>query len=85
MTDKITYAKAGGPPDNWRNLLVFDGPEQLDAVIECDTVAGYAIYHPKGADGRFIIAGENLCTIRLESKHLRIEVSKRDTSGEAQR
>lgn len=39
----ITYAKAGGPPVNWRFLDCFDGDQPLSRVIEIDTVAGFYI------------------------------------------
>lgn len=46
---EITYAKAGGPPDNWLDLMVidFDTGEMLDFVVEVNTVEGWADCYDK--------------------------------------
>lgn len=50
MTDPITYAKAGGPPDNWLGLQVrdLDTGKVLDRVLEANTVQGWVVEHSWG-------------------------------------
>ncbi len=58
MADEpLTYAKAGGPPDNWRGITVIDLETDLPvcAVIEVDTLAGFVIKQAVGDDGQPII------------------------------
>jgi hypothetical protein len=71
----ITFAKVGGPPNDWRNLQIFDGDEKVADCIEVNTVAGYALVHARDAQARFELDGEKLAVRRLESKSLRIEVT----------
>jgi len=45
MSDPITYAKAGGPPDDWHGLRVFDldtGAE-IERVEEVNAAEGWLI------------------------------------------
>lgn len=43
MSDEITYAKVGGPPDDWANLIVtdLDTGKEAGRVIEVNTVEGW--------------------------------------------
>lgn len=45
MTDQITYAKVGGPPDDWERLQVRDTESGalVDSVIEVNTEEGWAL------------------------------------------
>lgn len=44
---KITYAKAGGPPDDWSRLQVRDlqTGALLDDVVEVDATEGWAVVY----------------------------------------
>jgi hypothetical protein len=69
MTD-LTYAKVGGPPDDWAQLQVrdLDSGELLDGVVEVNSAEGWADLMDRSAykpgmdhvplvrvDGRFAI------------------------------
>lgn len=55
-TERVTYAKIGGPPDDWQQLTIvdLDTGRHLDNVIEIDTANGWAIVYPKDEAGRFL-------------------------------
>jgi hypothetical protein len=68
----ITYAKAGGPPDNWWGLRVFDldtGQEVLD-VEECNTDEGWLIRHKRDGKGNFYVdpGTDKIASERVEGR-----------------
>jgi hypothetical protein len=73
--EQITFAKAGGPPANWRSLKVFDGATELKYVHEVDTVQGYALVHYTDEAGRQIIQGQHLALRRINSPNLSIRTA----------
>jgi hypothetical protein len=57
VDEPLTYAKAGGPPDNWRGITVIDleTEQPVEAVVEVDTLAGFVIKHALDAAGNGVI------------------------------
>lgn len=45
MTEKITYAKLGGPPDDWANIetIDLDKGETVEGVIEVNSDCGWLV------------------------------------------
>lgn len=70
MADPITYANAGGPPDNWHELEVFDAATaaKVDSVLEVDAAAGWLIRHRYDESGQRVIEGEEWATERVEGR-----------------
>lgn len=67
MAEKLTYAKAGGPPDDWRMWRVFNsvtGQEVRD-VREVDTAAGWCIKLSVDALGRPVLAEDHFTYERV--------------------
>lgn len=62
MSDEtLTYVKSGGPPDDWRDVQIFDldAGKYLYGVVEVDAVAGWAIRLATNARGHFYSDPEN--------------------------
>lgn len=74
MSEPITFARAGGPPDNWCFLDVFDGEVALELVREVDTARGYALVHYRDDAGQLVLAGDEPALRRIESPNLSIRV-----------
>lgn len=74
MSDAITYAKVNGPPDNWRQLRVYDGEEKLEFCLEVNTVEGWARCHYRDSVGKWVREGDGLAVERLLSDRLSIRV-----------
>lgn len=53
MTAPITYAKAGGPPDDWQGLRVLDleTGDEVDRVEEVNAAEGWLIRAKLNAEG----------------------------------
>lgn len=68
MPDQLTCAKAGGPPDDWFGLRIFDlstGQEVLD-VLEVNTAEGWVVRARRNAAGDvFADEGGQVATERL--------------------
>ena len=64
----ITYAKVGGPPDNWAALQVrdLDSGNLVDDAVEVNAAEGWAIVHEKPL--RVDPETETLATIRVEGR-----------------
>lgn len=68
---EVTYAKAGGPPDDWRGLAIIDldtGQEVLD-VTEVDTVAGWLVSYKRNAEGSYYLDGDQIARQRIEGRY----------------
>jgi hypothetical protein len=53
----ITYAKVGGPPDNWPNVIIIDkatGAEVRD-VMEVDALGGWLVRYRRHPDGSHVL------------------------------
>lgn len=65
----ITYAKAGGPPSNWYDLMVVDCEtgNEVTLVTEVDTVEGWIVRAVRDERGRLSLTvdGKELLTERL--------------------
>lgn len=66
MSDEITYAMVGGPPDNWKGITIIDLDTGLEAcdVIEVDAGDGWLIRAAR--DGRGLIYAEEKLNGRFE-------------------
>lgn len=63
MSEQITYAKVGGPPDNWKGLKVFDSAgEEVKDVVEVDVTKGFVRRASRGLDGRFEVKNGEIQT-----------------------
>ena len=54
MTDMfLTYAKVGGPPDDWMDLVITetDSGAEVRRVVEVDTKAGWLLRHAANDKG----------------------------------
>lgn len=49
---EISFAKVGGPPANWRKLVVHCDGVELRGVVEADAVQGYAVRWRRDGHGR---------------------------------
>ncbi|HEY3694206.1 hypothetical protein [Phenylobacterium sp.] len=51
----LTYAKVGGPPEDWWGLRIvdLDTLRDIDAVVEVDAKAGWVRHYVRDADGTF--------------------------------
>lgn len=69
MSDKIVYAKAGGPPDNWHGIRVFDhhGSEFHD-VCEVHAGEGWLIRVKRNEASDIYAVGDEVATERLEGQ-----------------
>jgi len=75
-----TYACAGGPPDDWMDLKVWDVVEEayVQDVVEVNTAEGWLIKHELGADGKPIVEGDQLRKVRVKGRfQLRYAEGKR--------
>lgn len=59
MSDEITYARVGGPPEDWHRLRILDasGEDVPYPVIEVNTEEGWLRCHKiaaNGSGGRFL-------------------------------
>jgi hypothetical protein len=75
MSDKIEYAKVGGPPANWQGLRIIDlrAEREVDRVIEVNTKEGWLIKHPEPLE---VCRGEPecpLCKTGNPGDHVRAE------------
>lgn len=70
MSEVVTYAKAGGPPDNWCGLLVLDrdSGEYVGEVCECDTEGGWLVRYKTDAQGNFYLDGDEVARERLTGR-----------------
>ena len=59
---KITFAKVGGPPDDWNNLEILLDGKVINYVIEVDTEWGCATVFKLNEDGGVICDGEDFAT-----------------------
>ena len=56
--DPILYAKVGGPPDNWQQLLIkWNGVEQ-DSMLEVNVKEGWGIRYKRDQFNRFVIEND---------------------------
>jgi len=64
----ITYAKVGGPPDNWWELRVLDldTGKFITEVIEVNTAEGWLVRYKTDENGQPIISGLNWARERVE-------------------
>ncbi len=53
-----TYAKAGGPPDDWTEIQVFDVATgaRVEDVVEVNTAEGWAEVYVRDERGRYILS-----------------------------
>ena len=74
----LTYAKAGGPPDNWVNLEVLgpDGVTQMRDVIEVDAKEGWCIRLARGPGGKLLVKDGALVPERIEGEFVIREAAK---------
>lgn len=65
---EITFAKVGGPPADWMGLRVFDKAtgQEINDVIEVDTVEGYVVRHRRDERGQVYEDPENPGTVATE-------------------
>ena len=71
-SDEITFAKVGGPPDDWADLRVIDlatDGEFIGSAIEVDTKAGYVIALRVDADGNPITEGGIKQTVKIHGRY----------------
>jgi YD repeat-containing protein len=73
VTEKITYAIVGGPPDCWNNLLVFWNGVEQNEIIEVNTEEGWAIRYKRDHFNRLMTEidenGDTVCVKeRIEGK-----------------
>lgn len=63
------YAKVGGPPDNWSQMLITDleTGEQVDNVVEVNADEGWLIRQVVDEDGHPVLDGEG------DDRHIRQE------------
>jgi len=74
----ITYAKAGGPPDNWRGLKIYDldtGKEVWD-VEEVSAVEGWLIRMKRNEKGEIFIDPANGDEVAVERLEGRFEIRR---------
>lgn len=70
MKSTITYAKAGGPPDNWREITVLNvetGEEVVD-IVEVNATEGWAVINAISENGHRIVFNGTAVTKRIEGK-----------------
>lgn len=78
MSERIGFAKVGGPPANWWECEVFLNGARLEHVIEADANKGYAIVL-QSENGRFIMdeTGTHVAT-----KEVKGEIEIMENTGE---
>lgn len=66
----ITYAKVGGPPDNWHEIEIIDldSGKQLKGVVEVNTAEGWVIAYKDGPDGKPVIEGDEVVKERIAGR-----------------
>lgn len=79
MTEAPTFAKSGGPPDDWRRCRVFDadtGAEVRD-VVEVDTQIGYLLKFERNEQGRLVLTPDRRAVRVIHlTGNFRIEMDK---------
>lgn len=64
----LTYAKVGGPPDDWCGLRVLNEQgEEIDRVVEVNAAEGWLVRH-KVKGGCLVVEGEHVATERIEGQ-----------------
>lgn len=68
--DPLTYAKIDGPPADWHGLRIFDldTGEEIQAVLEVDTVGGWLKRHALDPDGHPVLDGDEIQVERIEGR-----------------
>lgn len=51
---EISFAKVGGPPANWRELVVHCDGVELRGVVEADAAQSYAVCYKGDGAGGFV-------------------------------
>lgn len=66
----IPYAKAGGPPEDWKDLRVFnlDTGLEVRSVTEVNTAEGWVVRMRRDLDGGIIVENGEIATERLEGR-----------------
>lgn len=63
----IPYAVAGGPPDDWFGLSVFDrSGNEIKNVVEVNVAEGWLIRHRLDNAGRSFVENDEIATERIE-------------------
>lgn len=71
-SDEITFAKVGGPPDDWANLRIIDlatNEEFIGSAIEIDTKAGYVIAYRMDANGNPMHERGKALTVKINGRY----------------
>lgn len=67
MNQQITYAKAGGPPDDWHDLRIIHADGTDDTyVVEANSAEGWLIRYRRDGTGKPIVENGELLTERLD-------------------
>lgn len=70
--DILTYAKAGGPPENWHGIVILDRDtgEFVRNAIEVDAAEGWLIRYQTDDSGAYLFdaAHQELLTERIEGR-----------------
>ena len=76
MSEVITYAKVGGPPDDWYGLQVIDleTGQEVTEVVECSADGGWLIRQKTDENGRIVLSPIN--TIEYERLDGRFEIRR---------
>lgn len=71
---EITYAKTGGPPDNWKGLRVLDcHGNEIKNVVEVNTLMGWVKRIAVGDDGNPRTSGDELVIEELTGQFTIVE------------
>lgn len=67
MAGELTYAKVGGPPDDWFGLTIIDLDTNAGVfgVVEVNTAEGWLVRHKRGTDGMIETAGDSVVHERI--------------------
>lgn len=78
MTEALTYAVVGGPPDDWNGLTIFDLDtwKEVKEVIEANTVEGWLVRLRRNDDGQFFIDPEHSDEVAKERLTGRFEIRR---------
>jgi hypothetical protein len=70
MSEVITYAKVGGPPDDWASLQVvdLDTGEPVERVVEVNASEGWLIRHKVDDTGHIETANGYIVWERLDGR-----------------
>lgn len=75
--EPLTYARAGGPPDDWCGLEIWNQQTgcQVLYVVEVDAAAGWVKHYVRGADGGFELTPDGEA-ILIKTIHGRFEIRR---------